>query len=92
VHGSHSDARKKSEDNEMVLSVFGGLCFGCKKKGHKAHECPTKKSTLMTSGGNANVSGRKVGKFHGKCNSCGKLGHKSTDCWSLAENKHKRPG
>ena len=30
------------EGNELVLSSFGGYCFTCKKKGHKAHNAPTK--------------------------------------------------
>ena len=27
---------------EISLSAFGGVCYNCKKKGHKANKCPDK--------------------------------------------------
>jgi len=30
-------------------------------------------------------------QFKGKCRVCGKIGHKGADCWTLEENKEKRP-
>jgi hypothetical protein len=38
-----ADSGDKEDENELVLNAFARLCFGCKKKGHKAHECPEKK-------------------------------------------------
>jgi hypothetical protein len=32
-----------NESNKaLTLSAFGGMCYHCKKMGHKAHECPKK--------------------------------------------------
>jgi hypothetical protein len=60
--------------------------------GLKAHECPAKKCTQVTSGMNTGrPTVKKMINFQGKCNSCGKQGHNSTDCWALDENKHKHP-
>ena len=67
-------------DGEISLSSFGGFCFNCKEKGHKAHQCPKKNSGKP-----------KPKKFKGKCNHCGKEGHKYADCWQREENKDKRP-
>jgi len=57
---------------EISLSAFGGVCYNCKKKGHKANKCPDKehkdgKGTRPKGNGD---------KFNGKCNNCGKVGHK----------------
>ena len=30
-------------------------------------------------------------QFKRKCHVCGKVGHKGADCWTLEENKEKRP-
>jgi len=72
---------------EISLSAFGGVCYNCKKKGHKANKCPDKehkdgKGTRPKGNGD---------KFNGKCNNCGKVGHKEANCWEKEENKHKRP-
>jgi hypothetical protein len=70
--------------DKLVLNAFTNICFRCKKKGHKAYECPEKK-------------GRKTAPFGlgttGKmmCNHCGKTGYKYVDCWQHEENKHKHP-
>ena len=81
---------KRSEGNELVLNAFAGFCYGCKKKGHKAHKCPDKKYNNVTSGrykgGNGSTNGN---KFQGKCNNCGKPGQKFADCWAREENKDK---
>ena len=64
---------EKEGGDELVLSTFGGFCFGCKKKGHKAHECPEKQGSQTAY---ANGNGGAM-----KCNHCGKPGHKHADCW-----------
>ena len=68
-----------NSEGEVALGAFGGFCFTCKEKGHKAHQCPKK-----------NERGKKK-KFNGKCNHCGKEGHRFADCWQREENKDKRP-
>jgi hypothetical protein len=87
-----------SDDNgtEVTLSAFGGTCFKCKAKGHKASECPTKGGGGGSGGGgggnnNNNNNNTKKYRFQGKCNNCGKFGHKEADCWLKEENKDKRP-
>jgi hypothetical protein len=67
---------------EISLSAFGGVCYNCKKKGHKANKCPDKehkdeKGTRPKGNGD---------KFNGKCNNCGKVGHKEANCWEKEEN------
>jgi hypothetical protein len=80
---THGNALTKSKDKdgdeiekEISLSAFGGTCHKCKKKGHKASNCPTKKSD-----GNNKVT----------CSHCGKSGHKIENCWERNENADKRP-
>jgi hypothetical protein len=73
---------------EMVLATFGGTCYNCQEKGHRANQCPKKDGP---SNGNRNSSGNTRGKFKGECNNYGKIGHKKSDCWQLEENKNKRP-
>jgi hypothetical protein len=80
---THRNALTKSKDKEgdeiekeISLSTFGGTCHKCKKKGHKASNCPTKKSD-----GNNKVT----------CSHCGKSGHKIENCWEQNENADKRP-
>ena len=73
---------------EILLSAFGGVCYLCKQKGHKANKCPKRQSTKQEGGkgeGNGN------GKFSGKCRNCGKVGHQEANCWDKEENKDKRP-
>jgi hypothetical protein len=33
---------KSDQDGEIVLAAFGGMCYNCKKAGHKANRCPDK--------------------------------------------------
>jgi hypothetical protein len=84
---------KTSDDSEIVLGALAGIvCFICKQKGHKSHQCPNKKF-----GGNNNERGNQrgragsTGKFTGKCNNCGMVGHMYANCWEREENKNKRP-
>ena len=72
--------------HEVVLSGFGGVCYNCKKSGHKANKCPEKSNSS-----NEETKGRKGGRFQGKCNNCGKVGHREVDCWEKDSNKAKRP-
>jgi hypothetical protein len=84
IKGSKAD---KENDKEMQLSGFGGLCYHCKKTGHKAHECPRK-----TGNGNGKNNGNNgKGRFQGKCKNCGWQGRKVDDCLEKEENKEKRP-
>jgi hypothetical protein len=54
--------KKKSEDNQLkIISAFGGFCFSCKQKGHKAHECAQKKVKV-------------AGKFAAKCKTATRWG------------------
>ena len=78
----------------MALSAFGGFCYKCKTRGHKASDCPNKgggnKNNNNNSGGGGN-NGKGKQKFQGKCHNCGKVGHRAVDCWLKEENKDKRP-
>ena len=74
--------RDDDEGKEISLAAFGGMCFHCKKKGHRIKDCPEKKK---------NSNGGNTTKFTGKCNNCGKEGHKGSDCWEKEENAAKRP-
>ena len=68
------------EDSELsLISQDGPTCYRCKKKGHKAFECPDGKSQ----------DGKK--RFTGKCNTCGKKGHKAATCWGDPKNANKVP-
>jgi hypothetical protein len=73
-------------DKEMLLSAFGGMCYHCKTKGHKANKCSKKAGN----GGNGKTGYEGQSKFK-KCDNCGKPGHKANNCWSKEENKGKRP-
>jgi hypothetical protein len=87
--GGGSQKKDTSDDGgEMMLAAFGGTCYNCQEKGHRANQCPKK---YKPSNGNHIVSGDTRGKFKGECNNCGKIGHKKSDCWQLEENKKKRP-
>jgi hypothetical protein len=81
---------KPSHDNdkEINLGAFAGMCYHCKKPGHRAHECPNKSKG---GGGGGKNGGGKGGKSHKKCDNCGKIGHNGADCWEKEENKDKRP-
>jgi hypothetical protein len=71
---------------EISLSAFGGVCYKCKQRGHKASKCPNKEVKESDKQGKSGT-----GKFSGKCCNCGKLGHREADCWEKEENKSKRP-
>ena len=77
---------EESDDDEIKETALNALanmvCYHCKKKGHKANNCPEKKNKYK---------GETKGKFKGTCSNCGKRGHKIADCWELKKNKHKRP-
>ena len=80
----------ENEESELGLTSFEGVCYKCKKTGHKAYQCKA------AGGSNSATTGRGTGqrnkRFTGNCNNCGKRGHKKAQCWDLEENKHKRPG
>ena len=89
-HWRQAKSPKINEDdrNEISFIAFGGTCFLCKQKGHKANTCPKKNSTNHgnTSSNNSN-GGRGYQRFSGKCSNCGKTGHISANCWQKEENK-----
>jgi hypothetical protein len=80
-----NEKTKDSDEFGLIAGAFGGVCFTCKKKGHKAHECPDKPANKIKAAGAAGA------RFTGKCNNCGKQGHKEAQCWEKEENKSKRP-
>jgi hypothetical protein len=69
-----------------MLAAFGGTCYNCQEKGHRANQCLKK-----TGPNNRNRSegGNTRGKFSGICNHCGKIGHKKSNFWQLDENKNR---
>ena len=76
--------QSRGQEPEVVLSAFGGICYNCKKQGHRANKCPDKAEA------NEGDGTRKT-RFQGKCNNCGKVGHREADCWEKQENQAKRP-
>ena len=52
---------KDEDEGEIALSAFGGVCYNCKKTGHKANRCPEKEGKK----GDA-----KKARFNGKCSNC----------------------
>jgi len=93
-HWRQTKSPKTNDDegSDFALSSmnFGGFCYNCKQKGHKANKCP-KKNGGKSGGGKQNNNGGGSGKFGGKCNNCGKVGHRGSDCWDKEENASKRP-
>eukprot|EP00957_Ditylum_brightwellii_P016180 1217488-Ditylum_brightwellii.AAC.2 len=68
-----------SNEKEVTLAAFDGVCYNYSKKGHRSNECPEKNKSR----------GNK--RFNGKCRGCGREGHKMSDCWEL-EKKTKIRG
>ena len=68
------------EDNEDKIDVgaFIGICYNCRKDGHKFYQCPDKKNSSEIN-------------LNRNCNNCGKWGHRAVDFWEMGENKDKRP-
>jgi hypothetical protein len=85
--GGSKEKHTSNDGGEMVLAAFGGTCYNCQQKGHRANQCPTK---YGPSNGNHNVNGNTRRKLKGEWNNYGKIGHEKSDCWKLEENKNKR--
>ena len=78
----------EANGGELIGNAFSGECYICGKRGHRAAQCPEKK----TGNGHVRKTFRKgKGGFNGTCHNCGKRGHKAHQCWKLKENAHKRP-
>jgi hypothetical protein len=63
--GGRQKKHTSNDIGEMVLAAFGGTCYNCQEKGHRANQCPKKDGP---SNGNHNESGNTGGKFKGECN------------------------
>jgi hypothetical protein len=51
------DKQEANDDGEIALVAFQGVCFICNKKGHRAHECPSKKANGNGNGNNGKGNG-----------------------------------
>jgi hypothetical protein len=74
---------KKHTGNDgggMVFAAFGGTCYNCQDKGHRANQCPKKDGP---SNGNRNASGNTRGKFKGERKNLSKSGTRSLSVGSL---------
>jgi len=82
MYGKSDDSSKDTE-----IGLFNGsgdiVCYRCKKKGHKAFQCPDKNKDKKAGGGQ--------GKFTGKCKTCGKSGYRAADCFDDPKNADKVP-
>jgi hypothetical protein len=89
-------ADKDSGDREVTLSNvgsgsgggkhFGGTCFHCKKRGHKASECRSNPNATGASS-NTNTTSNRTSGTSNKCGYCGKTGHDESKCWLKPGNK-----
>jgi precorrin isomerase len=79
------DAAKLKTGKEISLTSIGtgfaGTCFTCKKKGHKASQCPQKKTSTAGKGS--------MPKSDTKCGHWGKAGHGEMNCWM--KHPEKKP-
>jgi hypothetical protein len=78
--GGSQEKHTGTDGGEMVLAAFGGTCYNCQEKGHRANHGPKKDGS---SNGNRNASGNAKGKLEGECNNCGKIGTRSMIVCSL---------
>jgi hypothetical protein len=65
---------KKFADNELY-TAFGGVCFHCRKQGHRANKRPQILERYS-------VSKMKRNKIYKNCLKCGKRRHLAKECWS----------
>jgi hypothetical protein len=72
-----NNENEEEDEKKNIGVVFRGICSKCKKKGHKANDCPEKD----------NESKKK--KFSGKCFICGKRGHREPNCKLREGNKNE---
>jgi len=81
--GDGEKKKGQEDDKKIILGDFEGFCFTCKKKGHKAFQCPLKN--------NKNVTLNDV-TSEDKCDICGsKEGQKDPVYKFKEENANKRP-
>lgn len=86
---TRAHGKSDSEDNKEVSLMqtqgggFKGQCFLCKKRGHKASQCPNKKAK----GNPPKQEETKESKKSVTCTFCGKQGHEEDKCWLKPGNK-----
>lgn len=66
---------------EAAFAGFKGKCNKCKKKGHKAKDCPEKGKAAGASTGATEKAGAAGTADKDKCGHCKKPGHKEENCW-----------
>jgi hypothetical protein len=86
----YRDDVEAGEGEEIGLASTDShiTCCRCKKRGHKAYQCPEKPKSGGNTINNTNNKG-KGKKFQGKCNRCGKQGHRQEDFWEDDKNANK---
>jgi hypothetical protein len=60
---------------------FGGTCYNCNQKGHRAFQSSQKKNASSNGNGNKNGCGNGRIKKHLVCGICDKIDHRDPNFW-----------
>ena len=87
------NGNEEEESWSKEVSLFGGNCYGCGKKGHEANACPDwddNDGNLKNNSGNNN-NRKNQDNQNQTCGNCGGKGHWTQACWEDKKNASKLP-